>query len=88
MNEKLNRSMIKMFDICMENTTHFLVKWAADAVAYYINSGRASTEWIKSFVKADMRQLLTYMAKGRDHSDKAMMDRATSYLRQHHHLMV
>jgi hypothetical protein len=88
MNEKLDRSLIKMFNISMAWTTHFLVKWAADAIAYYINSGRASTDWIKSFVKADVRQLLTYAAKCRDHSDKAMVQRATSYLKQHHHLTI
>ena len=88
MNDKLDRSMIKMFDICMASTTHFLVKWAADALAYYINSGRASTDWIKSFVKADVKQLLAYAAKGRDHSDQAMVKRATSYLKQHHHLTI
>ena len=86
MTDKLDRSMIKMFDICMESTTPFLMKWAADAIAYYINSGRASTPWLQSFVKADVRKLLAYMASGKDHSDQAMVKRASSYLKQHHHL--
>lgn len=86
MNEKLNRAMMRILNICLADDTHFLVKWAADALGYYINSGRASTEWIKSFVKADQKKLLVYMASGRDHSDQAMVKRATSYLRQHHHL--
>ena len=86
MNEKLDRSILRMFDICMEDTTDFLVKWAADAIAYYINSGRAPTAWIQAFILADTRKLLTYAAGGRDHSDKAMVQRATSYLKRHHHL--
>ena len=82
MNSALDNAMCRALEICM-TTNNFLVKWAADAVAYYINSGRASTPWVKAFCRANTRKLLEYMAAGNDGSDKGLLKRADAYLKKH-----
>ena len=84
--KNLELSMMQAQQISLETTSPFLIRWAKDAVFYYINSGRAYTDWVKAYAEADQRKLLYYMIGGRDHSDQAMIKRATSYLKQHHHL--
>lgn len=68
------------------HTDDYRVKWAGYAVAYYIVSGRATSDWIRAFLEADTRSLLDYMASGRDLSDKGLMRRAHTYLKRNHGL--
>ena len=68
------------------HTDDYRVKWAGYAVAYYIYSGRAPSDWIRAFLEADTRSLLDYMASGRDLSDNGLMRRAHTYLTRNHGL--
>lgn len=83
MSDNLDKAMFRIFCITIKDSTHFLLKWAGDAIAYYINTGRASTDWIKAFIRANPKKLMMYMAKGEDHSTNAMLDRANSYLKRY-----
>lgn len=83
MNEKLDKAMFRIFCITIKDSTHFLEKWAGDAIAYQINTGRASTDWIKAFVKANPKKLLKYMASGDDNSTIGMLKRANTYLKRY-----
>lgn len=85
MNNVLDLAMNRMFNITLE-TDNYLVKWAADAIAYYINSGRAPTAWIKAFSHCNTRKLLEYAAAGHDGSDMGLMARVNTYIRKHHHI--
>jgi len=86
MNNALDIAMNRMLTITL-NADNYLIKWAGDALAYYINSGRAPTPWVKAFSRANTRDLLEYMAAGKDHSDKAMIHRADTYIRKHHRII-
>ena len=52
---------------------------AYDAVAWYVSTGRASTQWIRSALKADPGKLLDYVGQGTVEEE---VDRATRYLRR------
>lgn len=86
MNDKLDLALFRVLKITLE-TDNYLIKWSGDALAYYINSGRAPTPWVKAFTRADTKALLEHMASGHDHSDKAMIKRADTYIRRHHRVI-
>ena len=86
MNKLIDDAMYRVFLVTIKDSTHFLMKWAGDALAWYIHTGRAYREWIIAFAKANPKKLLAYMAGGDDHSDQAMIERATAYLKRYCHL--
>ena len=84
----IDNAMYRIFCVTIKDSTHFLMKWAGDAIAWYVHTGRASRDWIIAFAKANPKKLLKYMASGEDHSDQAMIIRATAYLKRYCHLEI
>ena len=88
MKNLIDDAMYRVLCVTLKDSTNFLMKWAGDALAWYIHTGRAYRDWIIAFAKANPKKLLAYMAKGDDHSDQAMIDRATAYLKRYCHLEI
>ena len=56
--------------------------WAHSNLTWYINSGRASTPWIKAFCKANPKRLMKCAAKNAGTTDVCIKD-VTKYLRHY-----
>lgn len=57
-------------------------EWVLYAVNRYIQTGRASLDWLRAFVKADMNELMEYAAKLNGGSDDEIMLRVNRYLKK------
>lgn len=58
---------------------------ALDSITYYVNTGRASTPWLKAFCKADKEKLMNRMAKAAEKDGTTVGDikTATAYLKRY-----
>lgn len=65
-----------------ETDKHWMTS-AADDIAWYILSERASMDWYRAFIKADTVKLLRRMARADDKSRNGQIRIATAYLRRY-----
>lgn len=54
--------------------------WGEYAIRYYILTGRASVDWVKAFLKASPRKLLSRMVTAEAGSDCQAIEITTKYL--------
>ena len=64
-------------------SAHQLRRWAHDAIAYQINTGRASADCIRALNRANMDKLHSYMLRGKYQSNDALLARMVQYLRRY-----
>lgn len=57
-------------------------EWVLFAVNRYIQTGRASLDWLRAFIKTDMEKLVDYAAKLNGGSDDEIMRRVNRYLKK------
>ena len=60
MNERIDNQLWELQKICnvydSENST-FSGKWILYAISYYVNTGRASIEWLEKFINLTDKQI-------------------------------
>lgn len=59
------------------------MRCAADDIAWYLKTDRASIDWSIAISKADMTKMLRRMASADDKSSKGQITVATAYLRRY-----
>lgn len=64
-------------------TDRHWVRSAADDIAWYILTGRAPTDWVRAFIKADTVKILRRMGRTGDKSRSGQIKVATAYLRRY-----
>lgn len=72
----------KLWDIYFagQESQECIAIWGADAIAWYVNTGRATTNWISSLLKANPHKLLAYLVKQGKGSHEALIQSTTQYL--------
>ena len=74
----------KLWDIYFagEEAYTYESKSAADAIKWYVSTGRAYPNWIKALFRANPRKIVAYVAR-EGGSTNDMVKKATSYLRRY-----
>ena len=78
--EKLWKCHLQTFG--REGRERIYYQWAHDAIAWWINTGRASRPWEAAFCKADPAKLMKFAAR-RSGSSQEYVEEVTKYLRRY-----
>ena len=75
----------KLGDICFfaYEKEEYAYRSAADAIRWYVRSGRASTPWIKALLKANPEKILAFLVESCEYgATEEYVKLATKYLRR------
>lgn len=54
--------------------------WGYYAIEWYVNTARASVQWVNALGNADPEKLLIHLLRNGEMTDEAFIDRCTKYL--------